>query len=124
MDRGLRVVSVLEECRRRAGASAGEYRLSGVAQAWVGGQVIAMGWCAIEGQGWGAGQRRAAEQQGAIAAFFPECVMTGRWGVGRCMFVMRRHVHAHWHVHGRVMIHRHRLGNQRADKDHQHGEQA
>ncbi|USW97823.1 hypothetical protein NHF39_02375 [Pseudomonas proteolytica] len=33
-------------------------------------------------------------------------------------------VHGHLHGHAGVMIHRHRLGNQRSDKDHQHGEQA
>ena len=34
------------------------------------------------------------------------------------------HVHGHAHGHTGVLIHRHRLGNQRTDKDHQHGEQA
>ena len=121
---------------RGACAGAREEGLPGVAQARGRGGVGGGCWRIEGGEGLAAGQRRAIEQQTAIATFFPERVMRGGgWAVLdgglRAMVGVfhRRHVHAqvHRHVHGhrgRALIHRHRLGNQRADKDHQHGEQA
>ncbi len=40
------------------------------------------------------------------------------------MLMGSRHRHVHRHAHTGVVVHRHRLGNQRADEDHPHGEQA
>ena len=81
-----------------------------------------------------AGQCRAIEQQAAVAALFPQHVVRGLWRAmfgGRLGVMARviharhrhRHVHAHRHRSRGVLIHRHRLRNQWADEDHQHGEQ-
>ncbi len=78
------------------------------------------------------GQRRAVEQQAAITTLFPQGVVRGlrRTVFGSRLCAVRgvihtRHGHVHAHRHGTrgVLIHRHRLRNQRADEDHQHGEQ-
>lgn len=120
------------ECRRGPASGIGEDRFA----------CMALSRCPSEEVAWRGrrgshqlkymGQRRATEQQGAITALCPQCVITHACVSSSRMFCTMMgmavgcHVHrcGHGHRHARVLIHRHRLGNQWADKNHQHGEQA
>ena len=51
--------------------------MPGVAQAGVCGQVTVEFRRAVKGQVRGAGQRRATEQEGAVAALFPDGMVVG-----------------------------------------------
>lgn len=95
------------------------------------------------------GERRAVEQQAAITALLPEHVAgqaiaflaahprhagmdDGALGIGTAGMGHVAMVHvlvghafvAHPHAHRHRVVHRHRLGDQRPDEDHQHGEQS
>ena len=109
---------------RRTATGAWEDALPGMTQARSGGERIGRR-RGVEGDvGDAAGQGGATEQQVAVTALGPECVMLvgGLLEIG--LAIVARHVHGHAHRYTGVMIHRHRLGNQRTDKDHQHGKQA
>ena len=107
-------------------ARTGEYSLPGMALV-RGCNQVAGGDDAAGAEWAGPGQGRAVEQQAAVAALFPHHMQLAVAAVAvmavASVLMGSRHGHVHRHGHA-VVVHRHRLGNQRADEDHPHGEQA
>ena len=115
-------------CGRRTRARTGKHRVGRMSLARLGNEdaLRALRSCTRDTQRlW---QRRAVEEQAAITAFLHQHMQLAPSRGAAMVLAMGLVLHGrHGAVHGHggpLVVHRHRLGNQRPDEHHQHCEEA